>query len=130
MSGVSFSVVFGVVRGYYHDNASPQAHEVVSSAWMVACEQERVRSGYVIGGFVSSGLTAYPKELGCPNGGEVCAIVQGSSNPKFLDADKFDDYVKAVTRVADAVRTALGQSTALVSFTGAQHVRYLTEAAS
>jgi hypothetical protein len=127
-AGVAFSVVFGVAPGYYHENhVEEQPLELVASAWSRACEGEFQRSGINVGGFVSSGLIVYPLQFGCPEGGEIAVSVQGCSNPKFVDESKLDAYADAVTRVADAVRGELKQTTALVSFTDTQSVRYLVQ---
>lgn len=130
-ASVAFNVTFGVTPGYNHDNGGADvasafdAMATVSRAWQVACEVEQQLTGMVVGGVVSPALVAYPQLFGCPEGGEIAALVQGVSNPKFLAEAAHNRFRESVVNVVERVRIALNQTTALVSFSDASAV-YLT----
>lgn len=119
MTAISFSAVFGVVPGYGHDNGLPEgatADALVAHAWRQALEAEFASSGILVGAAVTPGRVVYPASFGCPTDGEIVAVVNGNSNPKFIPADRLGEFRNAVVRVAAATKVALGQSRVQLTF--------------
>lgn len=116
---LKFEATFGVVVGYGHDNAavtSAEAEVIVARAWREAMEAEFKASNILVDATASAGRVVYPSDFGCPEEGEVVATVRGDANPKFVPADKLDEFKDAVIRVVDAVRLALKQERVQLSF--------------
>ena len=121
MKATAFSVVFGVVPGYGHDNGLPEgttAEVLVACAWRESLEVEFASSNIVVGASVTPGRVVYPSSFGCPVDGEVIAIVSGNSNPKFVKTEQDDfDFRNAVIRVVKETKSRLGQSRVQLTFT-------------
>jgi len=119
MFAMAFTVVFGVVPGYGHDNGLPEgtaADALVAHAWREALEAEFAESNQLVGATVTAGRVVYPASFGCPKDGEVVAVVSGNSNPKFVPAEKLGEFRDAVIRVARATKSRLGQSRVQLTF--------------
>lgn len=119
MKTITFSAVFGVVPGYGHSNGLPDgttADALVAHAWRESLEAEFSASGIIVGAAVTPGRVVYPASFGCPADGEVGAVVSGNSNPKFVPADKLDEFREAVIRVVAATKERLGQSRVQLTF--------------
>ena len=120
MKAISFSAVFGVIPGYGHDNGLPEgatADVLVAHAWLAALEEEQKYSGIVVGAAVTPGRVVYPTSFGCPNDGEVVAVVTGNSNPRFTPSEKLEDFRGAVIRVVKVAKSRLGQTRVQLTFT-------------
>lgn len=116
---VAFTAVFGVVPGYGHDNGLPEgttADALVAHAWRESLEAEFAESNHLVGATVLPGRVVYPQKFGCPKDGEVVAVVSGNSNPKFVPAEKLDEFRDAVIRVVQATKERLGQSRVQLTF--------------
>ena len=109
---IFFQAVFGVNPGYAHDNELSErttADQIVARAWREALEEEFESSGILVGATVTAGRVAYPSGFGCPEDGEVSAVVSGNSNPKFVSSEQLPDFQEAVVRVAERTKERLGQ---------------------
>lgn len=116
---IAFSAVFGVVPGYGHDNELPEgasADALVAHAWRESLEAEFASSNILVGAAVTPGRVVYPASFGCPSDGEIVAVVNGSSNPKFVPAEKLDEFREAVIRVAEATKNRLSQERVQIAF--------------
>ena len=129
----AFTAVFGVVPGYGHDNNLPEgtsADALVAHAWRVSLEEEFASSGILVGASVTPGRVVYPATFGCPVDGEVAVVAAGNSNPKFVPADKLDEFREAVVRVVRATKERLGQSRVQLTFSEVSGFVYLEPADS
>ena len=109
---IFFEAVFGVNPGYAHDNGLPEgmsADQIVARAWREALEEEFDSSGILVGATVTAGRVAYPIGFGCPEDGEISAVVSGNSNPKFISSEQLPVFREAVVRVAERTKEKLGQ---------------------
>ena len=109
---IFFQAVFGINPGYAHDNGLPEgmtADQIVARAWREALEEEFDTSGTLVGATVTAGRVAYPVGFGCPEDGEVSAVVSGNSNPKFVSSEQFPAFQEAVVRVVERTKEKLGQ---------------------
>ena len=114
MRTVEFSAVFGVVPGFGHDNdvrAEPLA--LVAAAWDVAAEAERSAHGLYVGAALAERRVLYPRDQGCPEGGEVSVEAMGACNMRCEDPSAWRDGVR---RVVEATRLKLGQATVRIVF--------------
>ena len=114
MRTVEFSAVFGVVPGFGHDNevrAEPLA--LVAAAWDVAAEAERSAHGLYVGAALAERRVLYPRDQGCPEGGEVSVEAMGACNVRCEDPGAWCDGVQ---RVVEATRLKLGQATVRIVF--------------
>jgi len=96
---IFFQAVFGVNSGYTHDNGLPEnttADQVVARAWCEALEEEFKSSGILVGATITAGRVAYPVGFGCPEDGEVSAVVSGNSNPKFVKSEQLPEFKESV----------------------------------
>lgn len=125
VEALRFSAAYGVVSGYGHDNAANDPARVVAAAWQRALEAEFAMSGLVIGAVICPALVAYPRAFGCPDGGEVAAVVTGESNPAFVPPERLLEYRDAVLRVAATAKYDLGQARVQVTFSDVVQVAYL-----
>lgn len=133
MTTITFSAVFGVVPGYGHDNGLAEgtsADALVAHAWREALEAEFSASNILVGASITPGRVVYPGSFGCPKDGEVVAVVNGNSNPKFVPAEKLGEFREAVIRVAAATKERLGQSRVQLTFGQADGFVYFEPADS
>lgn len=112
MKTTKFELNIGVNAGYSHDNA--QGGDVVAAKWQEVAEEVFGETGVSVAGVVTPATTVYRKEWGCPEGGELTAVVSGLRNPEFLTDDL--NWRAAVTLVATRVGKAFGQQTAYLTF--------------
>ncbi|MEK7480869.1 MAG: hypothetical protein AAB604_02080 [Patescibacteria group bacterium] len=126
---ISFQAVFGVNPGYAHDNklsAGTTAAQIVARVWREELEKDLEEgSGILVGGTVTEGRTVYPQSFGCPEDGEVTAVVAGNTNPKFIRQAGFASFKRAVIRVAKATKARLAQSRVQITFTEVNDFVYL-----
>jgi len=116
---IYYQAIFGVNSGYAHENGLPEgttADQIVARAWRDALEEEFDSSEILVGGFVSAGRIAYPLGFGCPEDGEVAAMVSGNSNPKFVSPEQLPDFREAVVRVVERTKEKLGQERVRLAF--------------
>ncbi len=133
MKSVFFNVVFGVNPGYAHDNGLPEgtsADQLVARAWREALEEEFSNSGILVGATVTPGRVTYPRDFGCPEDGEIVAVVYGNSNPKFVYEDAIPAFKEAVIRVVRAVKQKLDQSRVQLTFSEVHDFVYFEPADS
>jgi hypothetical protein len=127
MKAVFFQAVFGVNPGYAHDNGLPEgttADQLVARAWREALEAEWSASDILASATVTPGRVTYPQSFGCPEDGEVVAVVSGNSNPKFVPAEAVPAFKEAVIRITRAVKDKLEQSRVQLAFTEVEDFLY------
>jgi len=114
METVEFSAVFGVVPGFDHGNEVRAAPlDLVAAAWDAAAEADRSKHGLYVGAALAERRVLYPRDKGCPEGGEVSVEAMGACN---LRCEELDAWRSGVLRVAEATRAKLGQATVRVVF--------------
>ena len=116
---IFFQAVFGVNPGYAHDNGLPEgmsADQIVARAWRESLEEEFDSSGILIGATVTAGKVAYPSGFGCPENGEISAVVSGNSNPKFISPEQLPKFQEAVVRVVERTKEKLNQERVQLTF--------------
>ena len=118
---IKFEAAFGVIPGYGHDKKVTEFDPatVVNRAWRNAMEAEFTASGILVGATVTTGWVLYPANFGCPDDGEVVAVVRGDANPKFVGEGtkvSLAQFRDAVIRVAEATKHALQQERVQLSF--------------
>jgi hypothetical protein len=114
MRTVEFSAVFGVVPGFNHDNdVGTEPLALVAAAWDAAAEAERAAHGLYVGAALTERRVLYPRDQGCPEGGEISVEAMGTCNLRCEDPDAWRDGVR---RVVEATRSKLGQATVRIVF--------------
>ena len=122
---IKFEATIGVVEGYGHDNeGAVDTASVVAEVWQKKAGEEFAQSGLYISASVSSSITVYAVDWGCPQGGELTATVSGSANPEFTQ--DLVAWKQAALRVVGAVKKELRQSTVVVEFSEVEH-HYLAD---
>lgn len=114
METSEFSAIFGVVPGFGHDDAAPEAPlERVARAWHEAAQAERARGGLYVSAALGERRVLYSRESGAPPGGEVAVEAFGACNPRCEDVHAWRESVR---RVVAATRAALDQCTVRIVF--------------
>lgn len=119
-----FSVTFGLVPGYGHNNAiegDPVTAVVI--AWDTAAVAESAAGGLYVPAVATLSRAIYRREWGCPPGGAVTVTLSGARNPQY--AIDPASWKQSVSRIAERVRIALRQATARLTFSGCGSL-YLT----
>lgn len=119
-----FELTVGLTPGYFHSNQQAFVYKdgYFAELWMKHAEEEYVDSDIYVPANVILQRFAYRKQWGCPEYGEVTLLFYGLLNPKFTPAYYSQNptnlwWTNAVTRVCEALRKELKQTTAYLSFT-------------
>lgn len=111
---IKATIVMGINEGYFHDNEQADAIEVIGTKWQVQADKVFKETNIYVSAVVSHAKVVYHEDWGCPEGGEVVAVITSSLNPEFV-SDK-EAWKNAVLSVAKAIRDDLEQSTVTVEF--------------
>ena len=127
MKTLSFRLVVGVEKGYYHDVkgvASNELVEKVAELWQELAKREFDETFTYVSAVAQPGSVVYHTQWGCPTGGESVVVLSGSANPTFVkDLNKWKEVV---TKLAKKLKQKLKQATLSIEFQETDLV-YLTD---
>ena len=127
MKTLSFRIVTGVAKGYYHDLAGVAENglvDQVASLWQEFAKEEFDKSNTYVSAVVQPGCVVYHQDWGCPVSGESVIILSGTANPQFVK--DLDAWKESVLSLAKQLKKELKQSTLSVEFFETDFI-YLTD---
>ena len=110
---ISFIATLGINPGYGHSNQQVSASEIVGRVWQDEAAQVFQECGVYVSAVVIDSKTVYHTDWGCPQGGEVTALITGDCNPQYTP---IEEYKEAVLKVIERCARRLEQSTTQVRF--------------
>ena len=117
MPTTQFTFNVGVNPGYDHNNEV--IHPLISacSAWKEEAEAVAAEGWMYVAAVAQQAVTIYPKQFGCPDGGEDTVVFTGLLNTHFNKGpnDRVM-YLIAVEKVCRRVARRLGQTTGYLSW--------------
>lgn len=125
MKTMKFTATVGVVEGYHHKNeGTNNALKVVSNLWQEIAKNVLDGCGVYVSAILSTSVTVYHTDWGCPVGGEETVTLVGEANPAFtVDMTAWKEAVIAIVK---ELKVALKQSTIVVTFSEVDEFVYLT----
>ena len=127
MKTISFRIVVGVEKGYFHNTKGVAESALVykvSKLWQELTREEYNESYIYVSAVAQPGAVIYNQEWGCPTGGESVVVLSGSANPTFVK--DLDAWKETVVKLAKQLKKELKQSTLTVEFFETDLV-YLTD---
>ena len=127
MKTLSFRLVVGVEKGYFHDVKGVADNGLVykvSELWQKLAANEFNQSGIYVSVIAQPAAVIYHQEWGCPQGGESVIVLSGSANPNFIK--DLDAWKKVVIKLAKELKEQLNQTTLTIEFQETDLV-YLTD---
>lgn len=125
---LGFTATFGLTAGYGHNNHTVITLDAFAEVWKAIMEAVFKDSQILVGCVIHESRTVYPVSFGCPKGGEKTITVSGHYNPKFINnAMPLSIYKDKTTRICNAVRKMLSQSTVSLTFHEVADFVYLTD---
>lgn len=119
---IAWSVSMGLIPGYDGEGYDASAWVVdkrrtlLLKTWEKEMAATLADTGFTVSVVMTDAKVLYPAENGCPAGGETVVVLSGSSNPKHVSPDRFDDYVAAVEAMILRVQTAMEQTSVRIEF--------------
>lgn len=119
---IAWSVSMGLVPGYAGDRYDDSPWQIekrralLHDTWEREMAATLAETGFTISVVMTDGKVVYPADNGCPVGGETVVVLSGSSNPKHVSPDRFDDYVAAVEAMILRVQDAMDQTSVRIEF--------------
>ena len=127
MKTLSFRLVVGVEKGYYHNvkgvAESALVHKI-AVLWQELAKKEFNESEIYVSAIAQPGSVIYHTQWGCPQGGESVVVLSGSANPNFIE--DLVAWKETVIKLAKELKERLKQTTLTVEFQETDLV-YLTD---
>jgi hypothetical protein len=117
---IGWSATMGLFPGYGHDNAPElrtERVELLKDAWNREMDACRAATRFSVSCVMTDATVLYPRDGGCPEGGEDSIMLTGSSNPKFVRTDELEAFMDAVVEVVQAVQKTMEQTSCRIEFT-------------
>lgn len=110
MTDMAFTVTFGVIAGYNHENlCMTDRVEIVSAFWQKHMNDVKERTGIRIGGVVQSSIVSYSPDDGCPENGEIAVTISGVFNSYWQD--DYYQWLEKLQTIVKNVKKDLNQKT-------------------
>jgi len=119
---IAWSVSMGVIPGYagpgYDDSGwnMEKRRMLLHKTWEKEMERTLMETGFTVSTVMTDAKVVYRQEDGCPVSGENVILLSGSSNPRFVLPDRFDEYVAAVEAMILRVQEAMEQTSVRIEF--------------
>lgn len=114
MKTLSFIIVTGVNKGYFHSNEQQITEKQIGELWQEIALKQFNKSTLYISTVIQKSNTVYNMDWGCPKGGEDTFNIVGTANPEFItDINKWKDIV---IECANELKSKLEQSTMTIEF--------------
>jgi len=127
MKTISFRIVAGIEKGYFHNTKGVAESALVykvAALWQELAKSEFDKSEIYVSAVAQPGSVIYHQQWGCPIGGESVVVLSGSANPTFVkDLNKWKE---TVVKLAKELKQKLNQTTLTIEFQETDLV-YLTD---
>lgn len=119
---IAWSVSMGLVSGYagegYDDSDwnLRKRRVLLHRTWEKEMERTLLETGFTVSTVMTDAKVVYRQEDRCPVAGESVVVLSGSSNPRYVSPDRFDEYIEAVETMILRVQDAMGQTSVRIEF--------------